>query len=89
MAHDKRHSFSTYGLFAYEKFLLHLYSKLKFSFLNKMRALPLSLCIIAAFGAKNEECPNELASEECVEDCVTANTECILECEDGNCIRQG
>ena len=54
-----------------------------------MRVFTLSLCIIVAFGAKNEECPNELASEECVEDCVTANTECILECEDGNCIRKG
>ena len=52
-----------------------------------MRLLSLTICIVAISGAKNPECPNEIASEECEDDCIRANTECILECEDGNCIR--
>ena len=52
-----------------------------------MRLLSLVICVVAVLGAKNPECPNEIASEECEDDCVRANTECILECDDGNCVR--
>ena len=52
-----------------------------------MRLLSLVICVVAVLGAKNPECPNEIGSEECEDDCVRANTECILECDDGNCVR--
>ena len=58
-----------------------------FRYWNQMRLLSLAICVVAVFGAKNPECPNEIASEECEDDCVRANTECILECDDGNCVR--
>ena len=50
-----------------------------------MRKLDVFL-LISVFGAKNPDCPNELASQDCEDDCIRANTECILECSDGNCI---
>ena len=69
----------------------HLCLVFKFKFLigTNMRISPLTVCFTLVLGAKNPECPNEIASEECEEDCVRANTECILECDDGNCIRPG